>query len=350
VSQSRVIGLDIGTTAVRAAEVEFGKGGPSGKQPGTLVAFGEVNLPPGAVRDGEVAEPAAVASALRELWGAAKFSSKDVVLGIGNQRVIVREIDLPWLPPAELKASLPFHVQELLPVASTDALLDYYTTGVTDTERGRMVNGMLVAAQRDTIAANVVAVESAGLRPTMVDLNGFALLRALVRGQLADGIVGLVEIGARGTTVVVADRGVPRLVRMIAVGGQNVTDAVARSMQMAGPDAEALKRQLGLGFAPAQGQELAVEAIAEVSRALVESIRNTFVFYGTNHPGAQIDVVALTGGGAMLPGFGQYLSSSLRLPVVVGDALAGVRTGKVPVAGRESRMALPIGLAHGVAA
>jgi len=354
VASSRVIGLDIGTSAVRAAELEFGSGGPAGKQPATLVRFGHVPLPLGAVRDGEVAEPIVVAQALRQLWSTAKFSTKDVVLGVGNQRVVVRELDLPWMPLSQLKASLPFQVQELLPVSTSDALLDYYPTGSSDGERGRMVHGMLVAAQRDTVAANLLAVESAGLRPTMVDLNAFALLRAVVRGELAGQTVALVDVGARITNVVIAAQGVPKLVRMVPSGGQNVTDAVARALSVSAAEAEDLKRQIGLGFAQQDGRQAAARAIEEVCQQLVEAIRSTFVYYGSNHPGRGIDVAVVTGGGAHLPGLGQYLSSSSRLPVVLGDAVSGLRLAKnvdrSSLAGMESLVALPLGLAYGVAA
>ncbi len=90
-AKTRVIGLDIGTTAVRAAQLEFGTGGPRGKGQPSLVRYGEVPLPLGAVRDGEVADQAIVTQAIRQLWSNQKFDSRDVVIGVGNQRVVVRD-------------------------------------------------------------------------------------------------------------------------------------------------------------------------------------------------------------------------------------------------------------------
>jgi len=348
-----VVGLDIGTSAVRATEVAFGSGGPAAGN-GTLQRFGQVDLPPGAVRDGEVVEQAMVSHAIKQLWQQAGFSTKDVVLGVGNQRVIVREMELPWMPLAQLKASLPYQVQELLPVAGGDALLDFFPTGEHTGERGRTVRGMLVAAQRDTVAANVLAVEGAGLRPTMVDLNAFALVRALSRGAAGAGTVAFVDIGARVTNVVVAVRGVPALVRVIPQGGGHITDAVATALGVTAHEAEGIKRELGIAYGAAAGQEAAAEAIGATARQLVESIRNTFVYYAGNHPGAGIEGVLLTGGGAHLPGLGQFLSSSSRIPVALGDALQGLRLAKTldrsRLTGAESLVAMPVGLAHGVAA
>lgn len=351
---TRVIGLDIGSSGVRAAELEFGSGGPSGKNAPTLVRYGSVPLPIGAVRDGEVVQPENVSTALRTLWSQTKFETKDVVIGVGNQRVIVRELDLPWMPLAQLKESLPFQVTELLPMSTDDALLDFFPTAEYDGPQGRMVHGMLVAAQRDTVNSNVIAVEGAGLRPTMVDLNAFALLRALTRGDLGRSTAAFVDIGASITTVVVATQGQPRLVRALPTGGQNVTNAVATALGASGPEAETVKREIGIGYAVGEDRKEAADAIANVVRTLVESIRSTFVYYQSNNPGAGIDVVVLTGGGSHLPGLGQYLSSASRLPVALGDPLAGLRSGKnvarESLVGHESLIALPVGLAYGVAA
>ncbi|MBN9374654.1 MAG: type IV pilus assembly protein PilM [Cellulomonas sp.] len=353
-ASSRVIGLDIGSSAVRAAELEFGGGARSGKSAPTLVRVGEVALPLGAVRDGEVVQPTTVSQALRQLWSRAKFESKDVIIGVGNQRVLVRDLDLPAMPLAQLKSSLPFQVGDMLPMSADEALLDYYPIGEVDGPQGRMVRGMLVAAQRDTVTSNVLAVEGAGLRPVMVDLNGFALLRALARGEFAEPTTAFVDVGATITTVVIAAGGVPRLVRSLPSGGQHVTAAVASALNVAVPEAENLKREIGVGFSVPPDRQPAAEAIGAVVRTLVESVRNTFVYYQSNSPGATIDVLVLTGGGAHLPGLGQYMSSATRLPATLGNPIATLRQGKsaardVPP-GRESLLALSIGLAYGVAA
>lgn len=348
-AKSGVIGLDIGTTHVRAAEVVVGKS----RDVGTLVRYGEVPLPPGAVRDGEVEDQATVAAAIRQLWGQARFGSRVVNIGIANQRVVVRELELPWMPLPQLRASLPFQVQELLPMSTDEALLDFCPTGESDGPTGRMVQGMLVAATRDTVRANVMAVESAGLQPRLVDLSTFALMRSLVRGDLAGRTVAAVDIGARITQVVVAAQGRPKLVRVLPSGGGNVTDAVATALGVAAPDAERIKRELGIGFAVAPDMAAAAEAINATVRPLIEAVRNTFVYYASNHPGAPIETVVLTGGGSLLPGLGQYLASASRLSVSLGDPLYALTISKSlggDLSQGASSMAMPLGLAYGVAA
>ncbi len=351
---TRVVGLDIGTTGVRAAQLEFGSGGPSATSQPTLTRVAHVPLPHGAVRDGEVADQDAVGSALRTLWTTGKFDTREVVTGVGNPRIVVRDLELPSMPMAQLRASLKYQVSEMLPMQVSDALLDYYPTGEYDGENGRTVVGMLVAAPLDSVTTNVLAAEGAGLLPTMVDLNSFALVRALARGDLLQRTVAIVDIGARTTNVVIATGGVPRLVRLLRAGGQDTTEAVASTMQLAHAEAEQVKRDLGVGFQAAPGYESAADAVMATTNSLVEAVRNTLSFYTSNHPGSGVDVVVLTGGGAHLPGLGQYLSSVTRLPVSLGDPISSVRVGKTvdrgSLSGYESLLTVAVGLAYGVAA
>jgi len=353
VPKAGVVGLDIGSSHVRAAEVRLGRGGSARNRAATLTRYAEVPLPLGAVRDGEVADTDTVTAALRELWTLGKFGTRDVVLGVGNQRVIVRELELPWMPMAQIRSSLPFQVQELIPMAVDDALLDYYPTGERDGATGRTVQGMLVAATRDTVRANVMAVESAGLRPRMVDLNPFALLRALAWGENAERTIALVDIGARITQVVIVANGVPRFVRMLPSGGQNVTDAVAGALGVAAAEAEHVKRVVGIGRPVGPDLADAGEAISTVVRPLMEAVRNTFVYYASNNPGAGIELAVLTGGGAQLPGLDRYLSGTSRLPVVPGDPLAQLQiaaSARFDVHPVSALVATPVGLALGAAA
>ena len=124
------IGLDIGTSGVRAAELSFGKGQV------TLEKFGQVALPEGAVRDGEVVDPDAVAAAIKQLWAHTKFTSKKVVIGVANQKVVVRQVDLPWMPADELKKSLAFQVQDFVPMPVDQAVLDFHPLEELDRRGG----------------------------------------------------------------------------------------------------------------------------------------------------------------------------------------------------------------------
>ena len=128
-----------------------------------------------------------------------------------------------------------------------EALLGFYpTASVAAADGSPAFDGMLVAAARETVLTNLQAVEAAGLRPVIVDLSGFALLRIMGRGALAAGTVAFVDIGSRGTTVVVAVDGMPQFVRALATGAQDLVDSFARATGLSLDDAAQVLRTRGL--------------------------------------------------------------------------------------------------------
>ena len=135
----KVVGLDIGTTAVRAAEVSVRRGQV------VLERIGQAGLPGGAVVDGEVHDPAAVATAIRDLWRRTRISSRRVIIGVANQRVVVRLVDLPWMEPGELRSSLGFQTGDpepvpILPLPSTNTAIKVETDR-TAGKTGCLYNG-----------------------------------------------------------------------------------------------------------------------------------------------------------------------------------------------------------------
>ncbi|WP_282943907.1 type IV pilus assembly protein PilM [Cellulomonas endometrii] len=353
-AKTRVIGLDIGTTGVRAVELEFDGGGAVKGAPGRVLRAGFVPLPWGAVHDGEVAEPATVSSAIKRLWAERKFSSKEVVVGVGNQRVLVRELDMPALPPSQLRAALPFQVEGLLPVAASDALLDFYPISQSTGSEGPQLHGLLVAATAETVLANTRAVEQAGLRPTMVDLNAFAVARVQARSGFATGVIAFVDIGARVTNVSIVVDGHPRFVRILPSGGHDVTEALSSTLDIPPQEAERMKREVGIGLETAADDLAAKQLVSEVTTGLVDALRNTLVYYASSNPGGAVHQIVLSGGGAFLPGLGQYLASAARVQVVMGDPLSSLPLAKGvdprSFGADPATYVVPLGLAMGVAA
>ncbi len=346
------IGLDIGTSGVRAAELSFGKGEV------TLEKFGQVALPEGAVRDGEVVNSDAVAAAIKQLWAHTKFSSKKVNIGVANQKVIVRQVDLPWMPADELKKSLAFQVQDFVPMPIEQAVLDFHPLEELTSDNGsRVVRGLLVAASRDMVHASLDAVRKAGLSAVMVDLTPFAVIRSLAAPDdlgMGAQVEALVDVGARVTNIVIHQGGVPRFVRILLMGGQDVTDAVAERMGLPRAQAESMKQQLGLGGTGAgMDAQAATRVVEAVGAAFVDEIRGSLDYYLASSGSAPISRLVLTGGGARLGGLAARLQVTTRVPVEVGTPLNRLhvgRTGLSPeqIAFVEPLAAVPVGLALGV--
>jgi type IV pilus assembly protein PilM len=340
------IGLDIGTSGVRAAELSYGRGGI------TLEKFGQVALPEGAVRDGEVLDRETVASAIRTLWKGSGFSGKQVALGVANQRVVVRQVDLPWMPPLELKQSLPFQVQDYLPMPVDECIIDFHVTEEILDGQNRTLRGLLVAASRDMVLGNVRAVEAAGLKAGSVDLTSFAVLRSASQRRSEAATEALIDIGARVSNLVIHSDGVPRFVRVLLSGGQDVTDAIAERLGVPTATAEAAKRG-GVTDLPDRERDLALSAVELMQEVFVDEIRSSIDYYGASNTQFPVERIVVSGGGSLLPGIIERLQSVTRRPVVAGDPISGLHIGRTgldesQLAAVQPLAAVPVGLALGV--
>jgi type IV pilus assembly protein PilM len=284
------------------------------------------------------------------LWRRGGFTTKNTIIGVGGQSVIVRDAQFPAAPLDQIRQSLPFTVEDMIMVSVDDVTLDFYPLS----EAQGQVNGLLVAAPRDSIERMVGVVQEAGLVPTRVDLDAFALVRSLARGQFQQGVVGLVDVGASSTTVVVAAQGEPVIIRILSTGGRIITDRIASTLAVQESFAERLKIEVAL-MNPGEANEQAHAAftvVAERCQAMVEQIARTFSFY-TQSSGRPVEHVVVSGRAGMLNGLGQYVSTALRLPASFSAfdstfSLEGGASGITPA----QRMSLPVavGLGMGVAA
>lgn len=346
---TRIVGIDIGSTTVRAAEVE----GATKARP-TVLRYHEVPLPSGAAKSGEVLETHTVATALKRLWTEGGFKSKDVVLGMGNQRVIARDLTMPKMPLAQMREALPFQVEDMLPMPASESLLDFYPISESEGQNGPVVNGLLVAAVKQSVLANVDAALLAGLSPIDVDLIPFALTRLRARDHGGPETIALVDVGSATTNVVIVIGGVPQFVRIIPAGGNDATLAIAMSLEIDEGIAENAKRALGLTPAAVNPEHRPIlEQIQRATGELLNSIRNTLSYFDNTHQVSNVERIVLSGGGARLSGFATALQELTRTEVVISDPLATLSISKsmsqYPVESRDS-MSVALGLALGSAA
>ncbi|MGH2812364.1 MAG: type IV pilus assembly protein PilM [Actinomycetota bacterium] len=348
------IGLDIGSSGVRAAHVTVSR------RPFTLEAFGQVPLPPGAVRDGEIIDAGVVSQAISQLWRHVRFRSKRVILGVANQKVVVRPIDLPFMEEEELRGAIQFQVQDYIPIPMEDAIVDFQVLDefVTDNNE-RMMRVLVVAAQRDMISVFVEATQQAGLDPLGIDHIPFALIRSL--GETGGAFEGpapgeaIIDIGAGVTDIVVHEGGTPRFARTLMVGGNALTEALGAGLGISFEDAEAMKKRMGVtGGGGEPSAEAAPRILEQRAAAFVDEVRGSLDYYLAQAEATRVGKVVLSGGGSKLMNLPNRVANALRLPVEQGRILQRIRVGKAglseqQLAEAEPFMAAAVGLALGVA-
>jgi type IV pilus assembly protein PilM len=295
------IGLDIGSSSIRAVEVRRAKDEYS------LSNFGQVPLPPGTVQGGVLEDPIAVTSALKQLWAACKFTTKKVRLGVTNPQLVVRETSVSNLPAKEMRRSLPFQVRDMLPLAVERSLLDFRP--LEDPGDSPTVRGLLIAMPKDAVMALVDAVEKAGL-----------LLRAASR--LDSQVEAIVDIGAEVTSVVVHADGEPLIVRTVPRGGVEITASIATRLGATPAEAEALKCRYGLH---GDDRPDTAAAVADAIRPLVNELRSSFTYLASGERQKQVTRVSLCGGSSLMPGLAEHIQNQLGVQVMYADAAGRLR-------------------------
>jgi len=331
-----VVGLMIVEECVRAVEVRR----PASKNP-VLVRYGEVALPPGAAGDSEVIDSDAVALALRQLWAESKLSTKRVVLGLGNRRILVRDHSVPLLPLDQIRKALPFQVQDMLPVPVDEAILDFYPLA----QEGETARGLLVVAVSDMVAGLIDTVHKAKLTVDRVDLAPFGLVRAAARHVDPEKTVLVAHVGAHTSYLVVMRGGAPLLARIVPGG-------VPVQQLESGRHRAEIEHLMTVGAAaPAAAAEDTVAATppAAEGRLIAEfamRVRSTAEFFVGRNPGSSLDELYVCGEGACHEDVLPAVERSVGLPskeLTIADVLGAAKD--VDIAGGGLSTITPVGLA-----
>ena len=339
------IGLDIGATSVRAAILSPGT--TDGRPSVTVHGLGQIMLPLGAVVNGVVVDQAAVTAALKDLWRINRFECRQVILGITNQQLVVRDMTVPNLSPEQRAKALPFQAREIVALPMDQVLLDFAQLGSVDPATDT-VSGLLVATPRAPVLAAVHAVERAKLKVARVDLSSFAALRAIADEELA--VEAVIDLGAHMTNIVIHNQGIPKVVRTVLRGAEELTVKLSDKLGISMAEAEAAKIAVGLTGTPAE----VAATLAEAVRPLLAEIRSSIHYFGSTNTGAVVERISLTGGGSLLAGIGELLESQLGVPTNVITPMQHIRnrfaTKDSPPDQPELATAVSVGLAMGAAA
>ena len=341
------IGLDIGSSTVRIAAVRSSKAGPQ------LVRYERGGLPT-MDAGAEIPDPEAITACVKSLAHAAKLPKAPVSLGLANQRMVAREVDIPWVPAKELQSALPLLVADLLPMPVEESVLDFLPfQEVLDDDGGRSLRGLLVAANQDVVTTVVEAVERAGVHVDRVDFGPLGALHSVCSPHTPD-VEAVVDVGANTTCLVVHEGNLPAFVRVMARGGADTTAALAEHLKIEPETAEAWKvgiPQMWATMSP-QDKQLTHNALDVASEPLIDEIRSSINFYHTNS-GQRVTRVWLIGGGGSQYGLDYQLRDALHMEVRRGlpvQRLAGSNVSPQTLSAEEPAMATAVGLALGVAA
>ena len=332
-----LVGVDIGSSAVKAVELTRSAGGEMAARAGLQP------LPPGSVAKGAVVDPAGVARALRGLLEAAGIRGRKVALSLPGSAVVVREISMPRMSPAELAGSIGWEAERHIPFELRDVNLDYQVVGESaDDERRPTLAVLLAAAKKSTVAAYADVVERAGCAPVVADVAAFALQNAYAAygGSGGGGSVALLNAGASTINVNVVLDGRSVFTRDVAAGDGACADAPP-----ADPFSSREAGKLDEGGRPPELREPAAR-----EESLLLEIEKTFDFFADSRPSARIDRIVLSGGASRGPELAAAIAGRFDAPVERFDPFRKMTANGVRAAGGDrDDVAAAVGVATGLA-
>ena len=305
-----VVGLDIGSSAVKAVEVK-----PAGKGY-KVTAFGTEPVPPDAIVDGAIIDAGSVAEAIRRVFDGNKaFKAKDVCASLSGNAVIVKKITLPVMTENELAESIYWEAEQYIPFDIQDVNLDYQILdpGTGPNSRGSM-DVLLVAAKKEKISDYTNVISQAGRTPVIVDVDAFALQNAFEvnYGLDAGRIVVLLNAGASAININILQGDQSVFTRDISMGGNAYTEAVQKELDLPFDSAEQLKKGVPVDGATFEEAQPVLHAVTE--NVLLE-IQKTFDFFKASASTDHIDRIMLSGGASRVDGFHQMVQERLNTPV-----------------------------------
>lgn len=283
----KVIGLDIGTSSLKLAELDVSK------NKATLVGFRLAPTPVNAVSGGEIIDPSGLSSAIAGLYAELGSRRKNVATGMWGMAVIVKRITMAQMDRKLLNDQIRYEAEQYIPFDINQVSLAHHVlSGPTSPET---IDVLLVAAQNELVAQYQMAIEGAGLTCGVVDVNGFALANCFEMnyGRFPGENIGLLNFGASVTNFVVISNGDVVFCRDVPVGGANYTNEISKNLGVSVQEAEMLKLS---AMANQEVPDEVMGVISATNEAVAEEIRNGLDFLSATTNGLTLSRCFVTGG------------------------------------------------------
>jgi len=337
----QVVGLDIGSSAVKAVELKR-----SGKEI-EVVRLGVEPLAPEIVVDGAIVDTGQVSNTITRIFTEKKIRTRNVATSVSGHSVIVKKLSLQPMTEEDLEGAIQMEAAQHIPFDIGEVNLDYQ---ILDTApESPTMDVLLVAVKKDKILNYTNVVTLAGKTPTIVDIDAFALQNVYEYNYEPppDLTVALLNLGASVMNINIVKGKIPLFTRDVSVGGNQYTDTLQKELDLGFEEAETLKTGVTL---PGISDEARLPVLKSVSEIIVLEIQRTFDFFRATATGEHIRKIYLAGGSARVYGLTDLLQQELGLPVEQLDPLRRIKfdpAGPIgeAIASNPPRLAVAVGLA-----
>ena len=314
-----MIGLDISTTAVKLVELS-----DAGKGKLRVERYVIEPLPKDSVMDGNIANLDQVADALRTAWRQMGTRIRNVALALPSSAVITKKILAPAsLKGVDLENQVETEANQVIPFSLDEVNLDFQVLGPAQASP-EDVQVLLAAARKEKVEDRVAAVEAAGLKALIMDVESFATQTAyeqiahLLPNGGAGMTVAIVDIGAQNMHINILNDNESVYLREHGFGGNQLNNEISRRYGMSSEEAENAKRK---GTLP---ESYDTEVLQPYSETLAMEIGRAMQLFTTSTQYRQVDQILLAGGGAMIPGIDEVVSQRTGTPTMVVNPFANM--------------------------
>lgn len=307
-SSKTVVGLDIGSSAIKVIELKRARGEVQVTHMGVEALSSDV------VVDSMIMDSPAVATAISKLFGDAGIKGRSVATSVSGHSVIVKRIAVPAMTDQQLAETIMAEAQQHVPFDMADVNVDYQV--LSEDFSGPQMDVLLVAVKKDKILNYTNVLSMAGKSPAIVDIDVFALQNCYEYNYSPSptSTVALLNLGASVMNINIVKGASPLFTRDVSVGGHQYTDSLQKELDLSFDDAEALKLGQQVGTVSPDAKMPILQQVTEI---IVLEIQKTFDFFRATAAGEHIERIYLAGGSAKVTGLMEALRQEFSLPVDV---------------------------------
>lgn len=312
---SAFFGLDLGSSGLRAVELH-GKAGQK-----NLYKYAYMPIDSKIALSDSKNDQQRLSQAIAQLVAEAKFSTKQVAVGVPSSRVFTTVADVDRLPARELAKSIRYQADSLIPTPFNESKIDWAILGDSPVDRTK-TEILLTSVPNDFIERRLDIVESAGLNVIAFEPDNLALARALTAPDATYAHM-ILDIGQKSTDIVTVYGGLPRLTRSVPTGLEAVIRSAVQNLNVDDKQAAQFVMKFGLSKDKLEGQVYG--AIISTVEILASEIEKSIKFFQTRYVNTKLDRIIVTGGGSVLPEFPLFLANKFMINVEIGNAWRGVQ-------------------------
>ena len=322
-----IIGLDIGTTGIKVMAIDAKRS--------QVLGYGSVDLEPTKVKEALEGDGAYLIEQLtlllkEKIVGA--LPSNHVVVGVPTSRTYSRTFNLPLSLEKSLADAVQTEADQYIPIPSSALYIDYEVI-----ERGKKNLTVLMSAVSQSVIDSILnVVNAAGLRPVLMEPSVSAVARVLTATEEGHLPTVIVDIGPAGTDIAVLDNGFVRITGGVSVGGNTLTLAIAKKLNITLENAHQLKVLNGLNAGPRQ-QKLTAALNPSLERIATEAEKIMRYYNERIDDDRKLEQLLVVGSGSNVPGIGDYFTNRLMMPARVASPWQRLDFGKLPEPAKQFR-------------